>query len=781
MTPGSKQDSPEAPFVVGRRSARLSMIIPITIHGLDTSGQAFRENTWTIGINKQGARIATFRPLPLGGQISVVNPVLGRSAKAKVIWVGEKRFPEDPYEVGVELVEAQNVWGIKFPPEDWQKPSPAARGVRAPEPAGDAASAQPPGKAATPEPGKPPETSKAAETPAVPKESVPPPEELNQFNLALAALSHFSQQAEVIRRPETLEVQPAKPAPATDAQARAGLQQVANLLEELQQRERSLRSIEERLNTQAGRLQASRDQGEALLARIEEAGRNWQAELEKARSSIQEASSQALDSALEKSVQQLIGRLTQALEDRARSSSQNAERALQEKTEKLQAQIQEGSASASLKIQQKFEQEAEEARRTIDRRVDWAVDSLNASTGTATAKLYNAYRKVEADFKALEADYPQKLAELSSSGLEGLRQKTQGLLADFQAQLQKTFSEFQERRTGEVTQELRKKSDELLELWLKELRAQSGDVLEKLSEQLKASGVRVVEETKKQLAGITQSAQEAVGREARATLQTIRALGEKLGDSGKALVDETAKQLGAMTRLTVESLTREARTITQESRDQARKTFQEFQERGTRELEAHLEKGLEKHREAMLKLLQKAAEDSTEQALAQVKSRSEQAVQEASDTVYKQVGVGAVVLKDWADQARTHLESFLQKSAEGFQKQIAGLSEATLERHRRESEVLVEDLRARLQQAARIFQDKESGPLDTKTAEAPEKPADSSPLERKIEEDSDPVIERLRKQQEQALSEAAEAFRNKLAKMLEGFESGAPETGEREP
>jgi phosphoribosyl-ATP pyrophosphohydrolase len=757
------------------------MIIPITIHGLDTSGQAFRENTWTIGINKQGARIATFHPLPLGGQISVVNPVLGRSAKAKVIWVGEKRFPEDPYEVGVELAEAQNVWGIKFPPEDWQKPSPAARGVRAPEPAGEAVSAPAAEKAVAPEPGKPRETSKAAETPAAPKEPVPPSEELNQFNLALAALSHFSQQAEVIRRPETLAGEPAKPAPAIDSQTRAGLQQVANLLEELQQREKSLRLIEERLNTQARRLEASRDQVEALLTRTEEAGRNWQAELEKARSSIQEASRQAFDSALEKSAQQLIGRLTQALEDRARSSSLNAERTLQEKSEKLLARIQEEASSASLKIQQKSEQEAEETRRIIERRVDWAVDSLNGSTGAATAKLDNAYRRVEADFKALEADYPQKLAELSSSGLEGLRQKTQSLLADFQAQLQKTFSEFQERRAREVTQELQKKSDELLELWLKELRTQSGDVLEKLSEQLKASGVRVVEDTKKQLAGITQSAQEAVGREAKATLQTMRALGEKLGDSGKALVDETAKQLGALTRVTVESLTREARTIAQESRDQVRKTLQEFQERGARELEAHLEKGLEQHRETMLKLLEKAAEDSTEQALAQVKSRSEQAVKEASDAVYKQVGVGAVVLKDWADQARTHLENFLQRSAEGFQRQIAGLSEATLEKHRRESEVLVEDLRARLQQAARIFQDKESGPLDTKAPETPEKPGDPSPLERKVEEDSDPVIERLRKQQEEALSEAAQAFRNKLAEMLEGFRLGAPETGERKP
>src|SRR3989449_8205593 len=120
----SKQENAEAPDVVGRRSVRLSMIIPITIQGVDASGQPFKENTWTIGVNKQGAKIATFHPLATGTPISIVNPVLGRTAKARVIWVGEKRFPEDPYEVGVELTEAQNVWGIKFPPEDWQKAGP---------------------------------------------------------------------------------------------------------------------------------------------------------------------------------------------------------------------------------------------------------------------------------------------------------------------------------------------------------------------------------------------------------------------------------------------------------------------------------------------------------------------------------------------------------------------------------------------------------------------------------------------------------------------------------
>ena len=111
-------DESDVPGVVGRRSVRLSIIVPVTLRGTDAAGQAFKENTWTISVNKHGGRIATFHQLAAGDQIVIENPLLGRSAKARVTRVCEKQFAEDPYEVCVELLEAQNVWGAKPPPEE---------------------------------------------------------------------------------------------------------------------------------------------------------------------------------------------------------------------------------------------------------------------------------------------------------------------------------------------------------------------------------------------------------------------------------------------------------------------------------------------------------------------------------------------------------------------------------------------------------------------------------------------------------------------------------------
>ena len=42
-----------------------------------------------------------------------------RSARGRVNRICEKRFAEDPFEVCVELLEAQTVWGVRLPPEDW--------------------------------------------------------------------------------------------------------------------------------------------------------------------------------------------------------------------------------------------------------------------------------------------------------------------------------------------------------------------------------------------------------------------------------------------------------------------------------------------------------------------------------------------------------------------------------------------------------------------------------------------------------------------------------------
>ena len=102
-----------------RRSTRLSISIPIVISGVDAFGQEFSESVHTLVVNKHGGKILMTRHLAMGTEVSIENRAVGTVAKASVAWLSEKRGAGDLYQVGLQLMEAQNVWGIAFPPEDW--------------------------------------------------------------------------------------------------------------------------------------------------------------------------------------------------------------------------------------------------------------------------------------------------------------------------------------------------------------------------------------------------------------------------------------------------------------------------------------------------------------------------------------------------------------------------------------------------------------------------------------------------------------------------------------
>jgi hypothetical protein len=102
-----------------RRSTRLSLAIPIIISGKDTDQNEFKEETRTLVVNKHGAKIVTAHQLAMGMEILIENPALGTAAKATVAWVGPEYRPGELHQVGLQLFEARNIWGIEFRPDDW--------------------------------------------------------------------------------------------------------------------------------------------------------------------------------------------------------------------------------------------------------------------------------------------------------------------------------------------------------------------------------------------------------------------------------------------------------------------------------------------------------------------------------------------------------------------------------------------------------------------------------------------------------------------------------------
>lgn len=110
--------APPAPVVESdrRRSERLLLTIPIRVEGLDPKGQKFAENTRTLVINRQGARIQLKHPVTPGARVQISTMVGNRQANFRVVGP-TKPVTAEGGEWGVECLEEKgNIWGIGFPP-----------------------------------------------------------------------------------------------------------------------------------------------------------------------------------------------------------------------------------------------------------------------------------------------------------------------------------------------------------------------------------------------------------------------------------------------------------------------------------------------------------------------------------------------------------------------------------------------------------------------------------------------------------------------------------------
>ena len=115
--PGGLGHAPAAAAPADRRgSERLLLTIPIRVEGVDVKGQAFSENTRTLVINRQGARIQLKHRVPPGATLAIATLVGKHQAKFRLVGPTQPMSPEGG-EWGVEcLDEKGNPWGIGFPP-----------------------------------------------------------------------------------------------------------------------------------------------------------------------------------------------------------------------------------------------------------------------------------------------------------------------------------------------------------------------------------------------------------------------------------------------------------------------------------------------------------------------------------------------------------------------------------------------------------------------------------------------------------------------------------------
>jgi hypothetical protein len=489
-----------------RAMAALAITIPITLSGKDANGVEFTEKTRTIVIDRRGGKIATKCDLSPGSEMTLHNPIVRQTARIRVVWVGEKRTAEEPYEVGIQLLGSENIWGIDFPSPARQEsalqgPPLGAHTARAssPEPSAarklavsDAGSSPRPAKTSSPatslagslQAPQPSPRAVAVATPAPPS---------GESNAALKA----SPLRLIVPRMETAGEVKARVLEEKREESRSSsrLARGTNPPDSAKNFEGSKSFVEEQVKWLEGGLQACRSEMQQLGAELEELKHAVQDEMGKTLRQVQESQPRLVELAisdLEMKVKQQTDSVADELIDLTRKRVQ----------EEIAAALEPLIQGALERVHSVAEEQSARAREGIQ-------DLLSRLIQEGQAQLAHTFQSTTSEFQ-------KKIHHISGT-----------TIASAQAEIAQAWSQ----SAVGFEAHLQETADEVAESAAKQLQQQAEDALLLLSEQLKTSGddcTRRLEE----------SLTKAEGEQQREALSRIR----------KALEQECAETLAQAKR-----------------------------------------------------------------------------------------------------------------------------------------------------------------------------------------------------------------------------------------
>ena len=494
MTVPGNKGNPDTAETAGRRSTRISIAIPLTISGEDAAGIKFKEKSRTIIINKHGAKMSTYHNLTLGADLTVENQLLGRSAQATVVWLGDKRTPRGPMEIGIQLSEAQNLWGIELPPEDWQEGPPIGPGGQRLEEVFDRrtragvlpASAGPAASVARPPAAPPQRTAEAGEAPPAGLD-----DRVRTLEERLAGLSG----------------QPASGASGGIAASAA------------QRGEETLRSLDKRVDEVVGLFEAYRSELGSLVARADEIRKNTQGEAETARIRIQSATA----GTLEKTVSELREKIRLEIDAAIQASHEKSEKEARLRFKKLAQESLDGAV-------QELQKSTEESRGALTARLNSSSQAiLDESKKSLREIMREAMESFDKETKTIERDYPaqilqklkgyqdQRIHELETHLHQALEKQRQAVLK----QVQKVGEESAQRAVAQVSAAC----DQVI-------KTQADAVKTRLAEQSKGA----VEQTRKEF-------EDLLGRFRQQLQQSVSGIQEQCQKAATANLQEVTDKL----------------------------------------------------------------------------------------------------------------------------------------------------------------------------------------------------------------------------------------------
>ena len=97
-----------------RRTLRVALIVPLTVHGKTDSGERFSSHTTSLSVNRHGALFQLEEIVLVGHAVILVNDHTAQSMECRIVSIHRAR--DGKQYVGVEFLSPEtNFWHMQFP------------------------------------------------------------------------------------------------------------------------------------------------------------------------------------------------------------------------------------------------------------------------------------------------------------------------------------------------------------------------------------------------------------------------------------------------------------------------------------------------------------------------------------------------------------------------------------------------------------------------------------------------------------------------------------------
>ncbi|MEE8201627.1 MAG: hypothetical protein V3R29_10710 [Candidatus Acidoferrales bacterium] len=710
-----------------RRSQRIPLTVPLLVSSLDPSLK-FSERCETVSVSKHGCILRAPRELPPGASLRLDIPHTNRAATAHVVHSELEHPGSKSARIGLELDQAENFWGIQFPPEDWagtalgrerqeqETPPPASPSPAAQATAGARPTAEAPTPSVAPSAAAAPLRRPATTTAPSPASPTAEQKVKNLESVLRDKAKSISAEFEdsyrqslgdlLLRLRADLEEHSAKDWERLRAQAAEGLRtMVGELRQQVEQESQQRRQTESQ--TEAT-LQALQQQREQIEARLQSVGDFLREQVTTEREQLLSQTRDELKKLEEQFRQQVEVELarrtgaTRELENTLEGIQQErnyVESLIRALPHTVDQQVQEGVSGTLQQIRTRLEEEFSAQREEqVEQLEQHLRETARDAEGDLRQKLFEDLERHEREF--LDR-INVRLGEVQAveGGLRQYAQKTTTNLArqgeELRTRLEEQLHEQLARRQEEFGAQLEKKRQELNQ--------RAEQVLRNLGEQtwtsLKQGLTGEFDQRQQELRQDLEIVQAQTGRlEERAEqlalrldvhleerleqamLETVERARERLGEESRAALEKHLAALQAQLDESLaplvsrgEAISYDLHQLLESLRGQSSKVTGEVKQ---------LQETTEKAKAWFAQEKQQSEQivhDSLVEATGQIKGRIHQAVEMAQEPLERQARKLQEEFDQWASQTRAELARQMEETRHHLQAMQGG-AESSIQR-----------------------------------------------------------------------------------------------------